>query len=113
MGTTEEACGCSAQKGQLGQGDLVTRNVPTIVKGLAGKKIIQGKLNPSLLHVEDARTLKGLQQPLTPLLLSCRGSQMWQCLDYITCAVPVSYQAAPIAIQWSTSACSCIQSMRL
>ncbi len=30
------------QKGQLGHGDLITRNVPAIVKGLSGKKIVTG-----------------------------------------------------------------------
>jgi hypothetical protein len=32
------------QKGQLGHGDLVQRNVPTIVDGLANMKVIAGKV---------------------------------------------------------------------
>ncbi len=37
------------QKGQLGHGDLVQRNIPAIVEALAGKKIIAGKAMPKLL----------------------------------------------------------------
>ncbi len=40
-------CSCSCarapQKGQLGHGDLLQRNVPKIVEGLAGKKVVGGE----------------------------------------------------------------------
>ena len=39
-----------AQKGQLGHGDLLQRNVPTIVEGLKNVKIIGGKSNISLCN---------------------------------------------------------------
>lgn len=38
------------QKGQLGHGDLLQRNVPTIVEGLKNVKIIGGKSNVSLCN---------------------------------------------------------------
>ena len=32
------------QRGQLGHGDQTTRNVPTVVEGLAGKSVISGAI---------------------------------------------------------------------
>jgi len=34
---------CCAQKGQLGHGDLLQRNTPTVVAGLTGKKVVGGE----------------------------------------------------------------------
>lgn len=47
------------QKGQLGHGDLIQRNVPSVVEALAGQEVIAGG-PPLPLHdfslISDART---------------------------------------------------------
>lgn len=35
---------CTSQKGQLGHGDLLQRNTPTVVKGLEAKKVVGGEI---------------------------------------------------------------------
>lgn len=52
------------QKGQLGHGDLVQRNVPTIVSGLSGKAVIAGQ---------------------------CQSQQNWQALTRFCCFAPAAH----------------------
>ncbi len=41
------------QRGQLGHGDLLQRNVPTIVKKLSGKKVIAGAVTVNFHHCQN------------------------------------------------------------
>ncbi len=45
------------QRGQLGHGDLLQRNIPIIVKGLSGKKVTAGSVTASHYNVQQSPLL--------------------------------------------------------
>lgn len=48
--SADDLHGLTVQRGQLGHGDLLQRNIPTIVKGLKGMKVVAGNICFLTLH---------------------------------------------------------------
>ncbi len=52
------------QRGQLGHGDLLQRNVPTIIKKLSGKKVIAGAITVSASSLQNPFIARAAYQML-------------------------------------------------